>query len=308
MINHPKVSIGIPVYNGSDYLGDAIRSIQEQSFGDFELLIQDNASVDGTEEICRGIAGEDKRISYVRNERNVGAPINYNLVYQRSSGEYFKWAAHDDLLAPSFLEHCVDALDRNPASVLAAGNTSLINDDGSPLLYDARRRVYVTRHGDPVGVLDPKRRASSHITALRFWDILVRTMRTFEIFGLMRADALKRTVLHENYYGSDKVLLAQMSLLGRFEHIDETLLLRRCHKAQSSLLTTSQKSSWIERPSQDNWLTHRIRNVVPSYVNIVKRTPASFEQKLICYGAIGWRLVAPQTWIKQFMPGRLTET
>lgn len=308
MTETPRVSIGIPVYNGSDYLEEAVDSILGQTMGDFELLIQDNASTDATEDICRAYEKRDKRVSYVRNPENVGAPINYNLVFERARAPYFKWAAHDDTIAPVFLERCVEALDNNPDSVVAAGRTVLINDDGSPVRYDEQAKVYVTRHGNPVGIQDPNDRARGDNTAGRFWDILVRTMRTFEIFGLMRTSALKQTVLHENYYGSDKPLLAQMALLGKFEFINEDLMYRRCHAGQSSLLSTQQKSKWISRPSRDNWLSHRIRFVVPAYFKIVGQTPSRFDQKMLCHSAILWRLVAPQTWVKQFMPGRLTET
>lgn len=308
MVENPKVSVGIPVYNGADYLHEAVDSILGQTLSDFELLIQDNASTDETEEMSRDYQKRDSRVAYVRNETNVGAPINYNLVFERARAPYFKWAAHDDVLAPAFLERCVDALDRNPKSVVAAGRTVLINDDGSPVWYDPKLKVYVTRQGNPVGVLDPHDRARGDSAAGRFWDILVRTMRTFEIFGVMRTDALKRTVLHENYYGSDKPLLAQMALLGPFEFIDEDLMLRRCHAGQSSVLSTRQKSLWISRPSRDNWLTHRLRHVAPAYVRIVSQSSARLDEKLLCHAAIAWRLVAPQSWTKQFMPGRLTET
>ena len=308
MIENPKISVGIPVWNGSDYLREAIDSILGQTMGDFELLIQDNDSTDETEEICRSYEKLDNRVSYVRNETNVGAPINYNLVFERARAPYFKWAAHDDTIAPRFLELTYDALERNPGSVVAAGRTVLINDDGSLVEYDEARKFYVTRQGSPVGIQDPNDRARGDAVAGRFWDILVRTMRTFEIFGLMRTSALKQSVLHENYYGSDKPLLAQMALLGKFEFIDEDLMYRRCHSAQSSLLSTKQKSVWISKPSKNNWLSHRIRYVVPAYFKIVGQAPASFDQKLMCHAAIFWRLVAPQTWTKQFMPGRLTET
>lgn len=304
----PTVSVGMPVYNGADYLAQAIESVLHQTYGDFELLIQDNASTDETAEICRAYAAQDARIDYARNPDNVGAINNFNLVFQRARGRYFKWAAHDDLCAPEFLERCVAVLDDRPAVVLASGQTRLINDDGSPVAYDEHLKCYVTRHGAPVGIIDPEHRAEGQVPAARFWDILVRTMRTFEIFGLIRTDALRRTVLHENYYGSDKVLLAQLSLLGPFHILDEVLLYRRCHPDQSSVLSMSKKGIWIQRPSKDSWLTHRLRKVIPGYMRVVTHAPVRFDQKLLCYSAILYRLVAPQTWIKQFMPGRLTET
>jgi glycosyltransferase involved in cell wall biosynthesis len=304
----PTVSVGIPVFNGEDFVGQAIKSVLDQTYPDFELLIQDNASTDATAAICRSFAERDPRIKYVRNPSNVGAINNFNLVFQRARGRYFKWAAHDDLCVPSFLERCVAILEEQPSVVLASGQTQLINDDGSPVAYDPQQQCYVTRHGAPVGVIDPPDRAADDRPASRFWDVLVRTMRTFEIFGLIRTETLRSTVLQENYYGSDKVLLAQLSLLGRFALVDEVLLLRRCHPKQSSVLSTRDKGSWIQRPTKDDWLTHRLRYVIPGYLRVVTRSPVPLEQKLRCYGAIVYRLVAPQTWVKQFMPGRLTES
>ena len=303
----PAISVGLPVYNGADYLAEAIASLIDQSFEDFELLIQDNASTDATEQICRAYAATDPRISYVRNPQNVGAAANYNLVFERACGRYFKWAAHDDVCTPDFLERCVEVLERDPAIVLCCGQTRLINDDGSPVAYDWKQKCYVTRHGERVGQIDPHHRAEGARPASRFWDVLVRTMRTFEIFGVIRSDVLRKTHLHGGYYGSDKVLLAELSLLGRFHLLPEVLLYRRCHRAQSSNLGLTQKSSWIGG-GRDHWLTLRLRKVIPGYVEVVRGAPIALVDKIVCYGAIAYRLIAPQTWIKQFLPGRYTET
>jgi glycosyltransferase involved in cell wall biosynthesis len=307
--NAPAVSVGLPVFNGADYVAEAIASILGQTFEDFELLIQDNASTDQTEAICREFARRDSRVSYVRNPKNLGAIPNYNLVFERARGRYFKWAAHDDFCAPTFLERCVEVLDAEPSVVLCSGQTQLINDDGSPVSLDRARGCYVTRHGAPVGIIDPEHRAEASVPAKRFWDILVRTMRTFEIFGLIRSDVLRRTGLHGNYYGSDKVLLAELSLHGPFRLLPDVLLYRRCHPSQSSLLTVSSKGLWGGGgPRRQNWLSLRLQRVIPGYVHVVRQAPIRLNQKLLCYGAIAYRLVAPQTWIKQFAPGRYTET
>ncbi len=77
----PAVSIGLPVYNGDNFLAEAIDSILRQTMEDFELIISDNASTDRTEEICREYAAGDSRIRYYRNESNLGAMANYNLVF-----------------------------------------------------------------------------------------------------------------------------------------------------------------------------------------------------------------------------------
>jgi glycosyltransferase involved in cell wall biosynthesis len=304
----PTVSVGLPVYNGADYIAEAVDSILNQSFEDFELLIQDNASTDATGEICRAYAASDPRVRYVRNPQNVGAAANYNLVFGRARGRYFKWAAHDDVCTPDFLERCVTVLEREPAVVLCCGQTQLINDDGSPVSYDSEQRCYVTRHGERVGQIDPVHRAEGARPAGRFWDVLVRTMRTFEIFGVIRTEVLRQTHLHGGYYGSDKVLLAELSLLGRFHLLPGVMLYRRCHKNQSSNLALTHKSSWIGGGKAEGWLTLRLRKVIPGYIAVVHDARIALAQKIICYGAIVYRLVAPQTWIKQFMPGRYTET
>jgi glycosyltransferase involved in cell wall biosynthesis len=304
----PTLSVGLPVYNGADFVAEAIESILSQSFTDFELLIQDNASTDETEDICRVYAARDARVHYVQNPRNVGAAANYNLVFERARGRYFKWAAHDDVCTPDFFARCVAALERDPAVVLCCGQTRLINDDGSPVSYDQEQKCYVTRHGERVGQIDPDHRAEGTHASGRFWDVLVRTMRTFEIFGVIRADVLRRTRLHGGYYGSDKVLLAKLSLLGRFHLLPEVLLLRRCHRNQSSNLALTQKATWIGGGKAPGWLTLRLQKVIPGYIEVVRDAPIALADKVVCYSAIAYRLIAPQTWIKQFLPGRYTET
>src|SRR5436190_13978533 len=100
----PRLSIGVPVYNGEAFLAVTLESILDQSFTEFELIISDNASTDGTEEIARGIAARDERVRYHRNVANVGLAKNYNRLFSLASGEYFKWASADDVLLPGYLE------------------------------------------------------------------------------------------------------------------------------------------------------------------------------------------------------------
>ncbi len=93
----PLVSIGLPVYNGENYLEEAIRSILAQTYTHFELIISDNGSTDRTQEICEFYAERDLRIRYYRNKENLGAAWNYNQTFHLAKGKYFKWAAHDDI-------------------------------------------------------------------------------------------------------------------------------------------------------------------------------------------------------------------
>src|SRR4051812_20939149 len=104
MAHQARVCIGMPVYNGQRYLGAAIESILAQTFTDFNLIISDNGSTDGTEAIGRSYAAKDARITYHRLASNVGAIFNFERVYRMGGGQYYKWHAHDDVIEPAFLE------------------------------------------------------------------------------------------------------------------------------------------------------------------------------------------------------------
>jgi len=129
----PRVSIGLPVFNGENFLDDAISSVRAQTFDDLELLVQDNASTDRTATIAQDHAAADPRIKYVRNERNLGAAPNYNLAWERSSGTYFKWLAHDDRIQPGYVAATVAALDAAPDAVLANTVVDYIDAQGKRL-------------------------------------------------------------------------------------------------------------------------------------------------------------------------------
>ena len=106
----PRVSIGLPVYNAERFLEQALDGILAQTYIDFELVICDNASTDGTQAICQRYAALDPRIKYHRNPQNIGVSRNFNRAFELSCGEYFKWCCHDDIPAPTFLENVCGGL------------------------------------------------------------------------------------------------------------------------------------------------------------------------------------------------------
>ena len=115
----PQVSIGMPVYNGEPFIREALDSLLAQTFTDFELIISDNASTDGAEAICREYAAKDKRIRYVRQAENRGAAANFQFVLDEAVGEYFMWAAADDVWRPEFIETCANLLKTDASSQMA---------------------------------------------------------------------------------------------------------------------------------------------------------------------------------------------
>jgi len=265
----PTLTIGLPVFNGEAFLRQAIASILAQTYTDFELLISDNCSTDGTADICQSYVLADQRVRYVRQPKNIGAAKNYNTLVAHSGGKYFKWAAHDDVLAPTFLEECVRALEQDPSVVLAFARTQLIGEDGEPISARPDHSERPLSERDPPTTSDfiigkrlegDYQQTSSPDPVARFREVLFAYDSTFLVFGVMRRLALERTRRVDSYFGSDRVLLAHLALLGRFARIDAPLFLNRTHRGQSSSLSRRDRARWIT--GGHRWTFQPVRQVV----------------------------------------------
>jgi glycosyltransferase involved in cell wall biosynthesis len=262
-----KVSIGLPVFNGENYLEQALDSLLAQTYSDFEIVICDNASTDSTPDICQAYAARDRRIRYHRNEIGIGVDRNFNRVFELATGEYFKWAAHDDICEPSFIERCVEVLDRDPSVTLCYPRTRVIDQDGNPI-------------SDDTTVVD----AASSKPHVRFYHMIHIDHWCFQIYGLIRSSALKQTLLHESYSGSDRVLLAELSLHGRLQEIPEYLFLRRDHPLTSARISEGAAEKLVaydpQHERQTQWLGLRR---FQGYWSAVSRAPLSRITKALCY-------------------------
>jgi glycosyltransferase involved in cell wall biosynthesis len=247
----PRVTIGIPVYNGAEFLREALDSIVAQTFEDFEVIVSDNASEDATAEICSEYAARDPRITWVRSGENRGAAWNYNRVAELARGTYFKWAAHDDWLAATYLERCVEELDsEGPGTILAYPRTILVCDDPAEREFYGGPRVRYedrldTRHPDPIRRL---RHVAKHLDLCN------------PVMGLFRREALLRTGLIRPFSGSDVLLLSEISLLGEIHEIPEWLFYRRRHSRASRLENSTRKTvaRWFSTDNQ-----HAIQILTP---------------------------------------------
>ncbi len=132
MMRGPAVSIGLPVYNGADYLATALDSLLDQDFDDLELVISDNASTDGTRDICEDYARRDARVRYSRNERNLGWLANFTRVLELATAERFMWASHDDVWSPSYVARLARGFSAGSDVMLVAGRTAYVTADGAP--------------------------------------------------------------------------------------------------------------------------------------------------------------------------------
>jgi glycosyltransferase involved in cell wall biosynthesis len=272
----PRVSVAIPVYNGENYLAHALDSILVQTFTDFELVISDNASTDRTEEICREFMRKDARIRYFRNAQNLGAAPNYNRCIDLAVGEYFKWAAHDDVCLPNYLKLCVNLLDSDDSIVLCHTATRFIDASGATI-------------GDYT--LEDNRFASSDPIE-RFHNTIDQEHWCVSSFGLMRRDVLLNSVKIARHIGSDRNLLADLALQGRIVHIPSVQFLSRDHAERSiRALEIHERGPWFDtaNPASGKYLTFRL---LLEHIRLLFRRPLAFRDRgrgLFGLFRWGWR-------------------
>lgn len=211
----PRLSLGLPVYNGQEYLAESLDALLGQSFEDFELLISDNASTDDTEEICRTYAAKDSRIRYIRLPENIGAGPNHNLVFAESRGDLFKWASHDDLYGRDLLLRCVQALDERPDMILAHCWNAIIDSRGT-----------VTQP------FDYTLRTDSPHTPTRFRSLLLEPGGD-DFYGVIRSNVLRKVKPHDSYHHADRTFVAEITLHGPFYQVPELLYFRRDHPTRA---------------------------------------------------------------------------
>jgi glycosyltransferase involved in cell wall biosynthesis len=283
----PKVSIGMPVYNGEVWLQKSIESILKQTFAAFELVISDNASTDNTSEICRRFAASDSRIKYFKNDINIGANPNFNAVFRLSQGDYFKWASCNDLLDSNFLSMCVDRLDQDGECVLCYPRTKLFAEDNGPY------------HEYEDGCNLPQARPSERFIAL------LQNLKLNNIMnGLIRRRALLRTNLIENYFSSDIVLMAEISLQGKFVEIPEFLFYRRMDPRSATALMSDEEvaNHYLPRNGKpmrfQQWIIHY------KYFQAVLRSDIELREKASLYRYLCKNLI----WARQKLARDLIES
>jgi len=279
----PRLSIGLAVYNGEKYLAESLDAVLGQTYEDFELIISDNASTDGTAEICRRYEKDDSRIRYVRQPRNIGAAPNHNFLFQQSRGELFKWAAADDLYARDLLQRCVDALDEYRDVVLAHCWTAAIDDTGNvtqaleyPLATDSPRAPERFR-----STLFMNRGGNDHVSDYG-------VIRADDMYGVIRANVLRRVAPHDSYYYADRTIMTEIALLGPFHQHPDWLYFRRDHsdRAQHAHPTLRGRCANLD-PRRADRLRHPTARLLAEYiwgyVAAIRRAPLSAADRQECY-------------------------
>jgi Glycosyl transferase family 2 len=209
----PLVSIGLPVRNGERYLGEAVQSVLDQEHGRLELVISDNASNDGTEEICRQFASADGRVRYHRQPQDIGLVPNFNAVLRLARGTYVKWMGDDDWLTPRYVSRCVEVLDDDAALILVTTQQAHVHADGAveSADYDGTRM----RSDRPV------ERFTEMLRLLTESHLLLDPL-----YGMMRRDPVRRLPRPVMLF-EDEIFAVRLALAGPLGHVRQVLSYRR---------------------------------------------------------------------------------
>ena len=268
----PRLSIGLPVFNGEQYLRYTLDSILGQTFTHFELIISDNASTDGTENLCRGYAARDDRIKYFRNSWNIGATQNWYRVLDLASAEYFASVAHDDIYESDYMRRCIEVLESDPATVVCYTKTKIIDESG---VVNGTLGVEVDTTSD-----------KPHD---RLYYVIDRDYLCVQLYGVMRTAALRRTTPFAGYYGCDRNTLAELALLGKLREVPDYLFLHRIYpdalgaataygRTVDELLTIDPGTDWRQGSTNGT--------IFLKYFGSVHRLVDSPIDRLRCYASL----------------------
>jgi len=272
----PRVTLGLPVFNGECFLAESIKALLAQTYTNFELVISDNGSTDRTPEIAQEFADVDPRIRYVRHPNNRGSAFNHNFVVRAARGEFFKWVSDDDLYAPDLVQRCVDALDARPEIVLAHAWTAFINETGT-----------VTNHVVYPLATDVPRPSQ------RFRSVLYEQGGD-DIYGVIRTSVMRRVAPYGSYHMPDRTIVAELCLYGRFHNIPEYLYLRRDHPGRIDRVAPSMRlrSARLDPRRGNRWRHPAVRLVgeyLGAYLLAIWRAPISLPERFRCTGhLLGW--------------------
>ncbi len=266
----PRLSIGLPVYNGERHISAALEALLGQTYEDFELIVSDNASTDGTSEICLRYARQDRRIRYIRQERNIGLVPNHIFVLKQARGELFKSAAHDDLYARDLLLRCVEALDDDPQAVLAHAWSAVVDSSGSV-----------------VGTFGPGGELNAPRAPDRLRSILYEGCHDYE-YAVIRTSALRRMRPQGSYHLADRTFSVELALHGGFHQVEDWLYFRREHP--DPLTQDVRERCTTLDPRRANRLRHPVVRLygeyVWAYLAAIRRAPLSTAERRECLGIV----------------------
>ncbi len=204
----PVVSIGMPVYNGEDFIRQAIESVVNQDYLNIEIVISDNASTDNTQSICEEYVAKYPQIKYYRQPINQGMIANFNASLELAQGEFFCWLSHDDFLAPTYISKCMNILNNYPQAIACCSEINFVN-------YDGTNREGWTKAYTNFDALNKDVVARVHE--------LISKVGWYALYSVFRIDLLKGMSKCQNRYPDDVMLMLEWLLSGEIAKVPEYL-------------------------------------------------------------------------------------
>jgi glycosyltransferase involved in cell wall biosynthesis len=263
----PALSVGLPVFNGERFLRQSLDALLAQTFSDFELIISDNASTDGTARICQEYAEREPRIRYIRQPRNIGAAPNHNILPGLARGAYFKWASHDDLYDPELFLLCMESLRTHPDATLVHCWGARIDAEG----HRSEPSPYALDTANP----SPSARLRS----------LLRTSGGDDFYGFIRTDVLRRVGPHGSYFNADRTFVAGLALYGPFYQVPQLLYFRREHPGRLTRATTRERAAGLDPGRADRLRNPTVRlyaEYILGYFQMIRQAPLSVIERRRC--------------------------
>ena len=267
--SRPTVTVGIPVFNGARFIRHAVESVLAQSFTDYELLISDNASVDGTAAICAEFAANDRRVKFVQQDRNRGPFWNLKFVTERATGGFLVWLAHDDALHRLYVEECVAYLERNPRAVIVTGDFRIVDESGNQIDMEVLQSI---REDIPW-----VQRCS------QFFRYPIYSNVFYAFYGMIRADACRAVMnsVKEPKYMSQIELpvLSRLATMGEITSLPTAL---RDYRRVSTSLYHSEMNSLSRKPTYARGIIQagHISRLIIDQVSVLMRSHFPFTRKL----------------------------
>jgi len=222
----PQISIGLPVYNAELFIHKKIKSLLEQTFTDFELIISDNGSTDSTSLICEEYAKKDKRIKYIKQEKNMGAVWNYNLVLKEAKCDYFLWVAADDILSPKFIEKNINILETKDNVICSVSRMKMFGKMTDYLEFSPNDSLFTQ-------LLKRIKRNFAHMDSYpasgpyekKVREFLKKCRHNQAFYGVYRTKQLQQcNATLESFLGSDTTFVLNLLRYGDLHVIDEVMM------------------------------------------------------------------------------------
>ncbi len=282
----PKVVIGLPVHNSERFLQETLESVAAQDHPNLEIVISDDASSDGTPDICHAYARRDARCRVERHAQRMGWIANYNSLLRHSTGDYFLWVPHDDVYDPAYVGTLVALLEARPDAVLAYATTLAIDEHGSVL-----RRF--AGHAALHRATTPLQRGLRYL----WW---TENEKFIPFRGVVRSGAIRAVGgLEPGPWGvyADDLWLFRLALLGSFVHEARPLCRKRYYRGSVSTLnryTLGQRMAYL---AAHRALARRAR--LTRRDQAVLLTAIALRQAGL---AAGWLLRRSRRGVDRFLP------